>query len=171
MDLNQLRDDVFQIIEAKGFHDIEHSQLEAMTFRQIAHLANEWGEARRIYLTLPARYNGDKQATLAELYEELADVIIVALDLAGIHQVDMKDVGIEKMAIGTMDSLWEEMAMKIGMLANTYRKTKVVDAGKLRRIIVLAAFIMRRCGGDPVAQVQAKNEKNAERPERYGVAA
>ena len=171
MDLNQMRDQVFGVMEEKGFHGIEHTQLEAITFRQIGHLMTEWGEARRLYLKLPARYNGGHTATVAEMNEELADIIIVALDLAGIHGLDMGDVGIEKTPIGTIDGMWEEIAVKIGQLNDIYRKTNEINAGVLRRIIVLAAFIMRRCGGEPMTEVETKMAINTERKEKYGVAA
>ena len=44
MDLNPLAEYVYGIIQEKGFHDIQHSQIETLTFRQLLHLVTEWGE-------------------------------------------------------------------------------------------------------------------------------
>ena len=47
MNLNPLADRIFKVIEDKGFHDIQHSQRESLTFRQLLHLVTEWNEFRR----------------------------------------------------------------------------------------------------------------------------
>ena len=52
MDLNPLAEYVYEIIEEKGFHSIEHTQVETLTFRQLLHLVTEWGEMFYHYDTM-----------------------------------------------------------------------------------------------------------------------
>jgi hypothetical protein len=167
MDLNQLSDSVYQVIQDKGHHDVAITPLVALTYRQLSHLHIEKCEARAQWWDNLI----NKPGAFQQMIEELADIIIVALDLCGIQQVDLSNVPIEEFPIGMMDEMWHEMDAKIGVLENTYRKSGCVDQDAMSRVITLAAFIMRRHGSDPIEEVEKKMRINASRPARYGLAA
>jgi len=170
MDLNQLADHIYGVIEDKGFHGIQHSQVETLTFRQLLHLVTEWGEMFYHYDTMRIADHRTGQEHLARLYEEGADVLIVALDLAAMHRLDLGDVPLEKPYLGAIVDLYTSVPLAIGLLGDIYRKHRYLDKEKLVIVIRTVCELMRRHGADPLEQVQIKMRKNAGRPARYGTA-
>jgi NTP pyrophosphatase (non-canonical NTP hydrolase) len=166
MDLNPLAKYVYEVIEEKGFHGIDHPQIETLTFRQLLHLVTEWGEMMQIKHGLT--YSGrPKSELLAQLYEEGADILIVALDLAAMHHLDL-NVPVEGMPVGILDQMYVNIPILIGKLGDGYRKQRVLDQELLIEMIALVAMILKRHGADPIAEVKRKMAKNARRPTRYG---
>ena len=169
MNLNPLAGRIFSVIESKGFHDIQHSQQESLTFRQLLHLVAEWNEMLEHYqaVHLPG---SDTQQELAGLYEEGADILIVALDLAALHRVDLSAVAIEKPVYGGLDFLFLRIPRLIGRLGDIYRKERRLDKRLLSQIIHTTSGILKRHGANPLEEVEVKMKKNAARPQRYGTA-
>jgi hypothetical protein len=167
MDLNPLAEHVYEVIEEKGFHGIEHPQVETLTFRQLLHLITEWGEMMQIkhWLTYSDRPTSE---LLAQLYEEGADILIVALDLAVMHKLDLHSVPVEGMPVGILDQMYVNIPILIGKLGDQYRKQRVLDQELLIEMITLTAMILKRHGADPIAEMKRKMAKNAQRPTRYG---
>ena len=170
MDLNPLAEYVFEVIEEKGFHSIEHPQLETITFRQLLHLVTEWGEMFYHYDSIRIANHKRGQEHLQMLYEEGADVLIVALDLAALHKLDLSDVPIEKPYLGAITDLYASVPLTIGHIGDIYRKQRVLDKDKLVIVIRTICELIRRHGADPLAEVKKKMDKNARRPTRYGTA-
>jgi hypothetical protein len=170
MDFNPLAEYVYEIIQEKGFHDIEHSQIETLTFRQLLHLVTEWGEMFYHYDTMRIADHRRGQEHLAKLYEEGADVLIVALDLAAMHHIDLGDVPIQKPYLGAITDLYASVPLTIGHMGDIYRKQRVLDRDKLVIVIRTICELLRRHGANPLDEVQKKMVKNAGRPTRYGTA-
>ncbi len=169
MNLNPLTQDILAVIEEKGFHDIEHPQIETLTFRQILHLVTEWGEMMHIKHWLTYKTDGRSPGELlARLYEEGADIIIVALDLAGLHGLDLGEVRIEGMPVGILDAMYTSIPVIIGQLGDRYRKERILDQDLLIKLITTTAMILKRHGADPLAEVEKKMARNRKRPARYG---
>jgi NTP pyrophosphatase (non-canonical NTP hydrolase) len=168
MNLNPLATVIHQVIEDKGFHDIEHSQVEVITFRQLLHLVTEWAEMFYQYeqMQLPGHDSG----RLARLHEEGADILIVALDLAGMHRLDLRDVRLEKVMYGAIPDLYMSVPITIGLLGDTYRKQRVLDRERLIILIWTVSELLRRHGASALEEVQKKMEMNKGRPRRYGTA-
>jgi hypothetical protein len=167
LNLNTHRDAIYSVIEGKGFHTIQHTHLEALTFRQLLHLLTEYGEMHEHYRSLMGKERG---TGLAGLYEEGADILIVALDLAGMHKIDLFEVAVEGSPVGILEFLYAEIPLVIGRLGDEYRKERRLNATLLRRLIVVTCFILRRHGAEPWAEVSKKMDKNRGRPTRYGLA-
>jgi NTP pyrophosphatase (non-canonical NTP hydrolase) len=165
MDLNPLSEHVYQVIQSKGHHDVKISPLEALTFRQLNHLHIEKVEAFSQYRRLQIS-NGD---VLPKMIEELADVMIVMLDLCGIQRVDLSDVPIESYAAGIESILWEDLDVAIGLLEDTYRKQSYLNQVFVEDIFIFASRLMRRHGSNPIEEVQKKMKTNGNRPARYGL--
>jgi hypothetical protein len=104
---------------------------------------------------------------LAQLYEEGADILIVALDLAAMHHLDL-NVPVEGMPVGILDQMYVNIPILIGRLGDQYRKRRVLDQELLIEMITLTAMILKRHGADPIWEVKRKMAKNAHRPPRYG---
>ena len=168
MNLNPLTNYIFEVIESKGFHAIQHSHLETITFRQICHLTTEWAEMLHHYeeMQLPDREEGH----LAKLYEEGADIIIVALDLAAWHHIDLSKSQVGKRVYGDIRSLYYRIPVLVGKLGDTYRKGRVLDADVLTGIVQLVYELLGRHGTDAIEQVRRKMDQNARRPDRWGTA-
>jgi len=166
MDLNPLAEYVYKVIEEKGFHDIQHSQPETLTFRQLLHLLTEWGEMFYHYDTM--RIADHKHEHLQMLYEEGADVLIVALDLAAMHHIDLSDVPIQKPYLGAITDLYASVPLALGHMGDIYRKQRILDRDKLVMVIRTICELLRRHGANPLDEVQKKMAKNAGRPPRYG---
>ena len=167
MDLNPLAEHVYEVIEEKGFHGIEHPQIETLTFRQLLHLVTEWGEMMQIkhWLTYSSR---STSRLLAQLYEEGADILIEALDLAAMHHLDLGEVPIEVLPLGILEAMYSKVPVIVGRLGDEYRKQRVLDQELLVELITLTAMILKRHGADPIAEVEKKMAKNARRPTRFG---
>jgi len=148
MDLNPLAEYVYKVIEEKGFHGIQHSQVETLTFRQLLHLVTEWGEMFYHYDTM-----------------RIADL---ALDLAAMHHIDLSDVPIQKPYLGAITDLYASVPLTIGHMGDIYRKQRVLDRERLVIVIRTICELLRRHGANPLDEVQKKMAKNAGRPTRYG---
>ena len=170
MNLNPLAASIYEVIEDKGFHDIGHSQVESITFRQLLHLVTEWGEMFYHYDTMRIADHKTGQDHLRMLYEEGADVLIVALDLAAMHRLDLGDVPLEKPFLGAITDLYISVPLTIGVLGDIYRKQRILDREKLVIVIRTICELMRRHGANPLDEVRKKMAKNAGRPRRYGTA-
>jgi translation initiation factor 2 alpha subunit (eIF-2alpha) len=159
-----LRDEIYQVMDEKGLHAITYTQQETLVFRQLAHLAIKWGE---VWQAMMEASKTDFENVLSDtkVIEELADIIIVAYDLAGIAGVDVKDVITP--TCGSTNGIVRIMRF-IASTADSYRKTKSL-AG-LDEIISMAAESIVSWGGDPLEAVQAKMDKNRARPNQYGIA-
>jgi hypothetical protein len=166
MNLNPLIEQVYQVIHSKGHHDVPISHLEALTFRQLNHLHIEKCEAFAQYRLVQI---GRKEA-LPRMIEELADVVIVTLDLCGIQHVDLEDVPIENYAVGIESIMWEDLDQAIGLLEDTFRKHGYLNEVFVEDILILATRLMRRHGSDPIEAVRSKMQINGDRPARYGLA-
>jgi NTP pyrophosphatase (non-canonical NTP hydrolase) len=88
--LNLIARDVYENACNKGFHDIEELELEVQRMaRHTANLHGEvselWEAARKGELYKPC----DKDADLTCMEEELADIIIRAMDTASVFGVDI----------------------------------------------------------------------------------
>lgn len=150
---NTTRDYVFSVIQEKGFHDQQLSQLQSLTFRQLCHLVTEAAEFRT------ATFGREE-----EYVEELADIAIVFLDLLGLHQLDVPKVEAHK---HDLDALIMNLFMEIGDVANMYRKKNMFfPRGIWRTLYDIAATL----NIDLEEAVLCKMEKNAKRPKLYGVA-
>jgi hypothetical protein len=165
MDLNPLAQHVYDVIQSKGHHDVEISPLEALTYRQLSHLHIEKCEAFTQYRQVIL---GRKEA-LPKMIEELADVMIVMLDLCGIHHVDLSDVPIEGYAAGIEAIMWEDLDVAIGLLEDTYRKQRYLNEVFIEDILILASRLMRRHGSNPIEEIEKKMKINGSRPARYGL--
>jgi NTP pyrophosphatase (non-canonical NTP hydrolase) len=162
--VNKLRDEIHQVMEDKGLHSIEYTQQEAMIFRQLCHLAIEWGE---VWQAVVAASKTDFENVLSDtkVVEELADIIIVAYDLAGIAGVEMTD------DLNPTCSTVNGIVMLMRAIAETadlYRKYKSLDG--LVHVVNYAAESIVSWGGDPLEAVRQKMDRNRERPRQYGVA-
>jgi NTP pyrophosphatase (non-canonical NTP hydrolase) len=166
MNLNPLIEQVYQVIHSKGHHDVPISHLEALTFRQLSHLHIEKCEAFAQYRHLQI---GHKEV-LPRMIEELADVMIVMLDLRGIQDIDLEDVPIENYAVGIESIMWEDLDQAIGLLEDTYRKAGYLNEVFIEDILILASRLMRRHGSNPIEEIQKKMKVNGSRPAGYGLA-
>jgi NTP pyrophosphatase (non-canonical NTP hydrolase) len=169
MNLNELCYDIHGVMEAKGFHGIQHTHLETITFRQLLHLVTEWDEMHD-HFTFLGISDVDQGQNLADLYEEGADILIVALDLCGMHGIDLSDVRIEDTPIGILDLMYERVPKLIGKLGDHYRKERSLRADLMEQLIITVSHILRRHGADPIAEIEKKMARNRNRPQRYGTA-
>jgi hypothetical protein len=160
--MNKLRDEIHQVMEDKGFHAVEYTHKEALIFRQLCHLAIEWGEAWETFLMLrPVEHAGHR----ARAIEELADIMIVAYDLAGMAGVDMTD---DPYPAGPAPEAMILLIRSIAYACDEYRKHKTLEG--LRHVVAYAAETIAAWGGDPAQAVARKMEINRLRPAGYGVA-
>jgi hypothetical protein len=171
MNLNPLGASIYEVIEDKGFHDIRHSQVESVTFRQLLHLVTEWAEMMALKHAMTYK-TGDEPAgaLLGRFYEEGADILIVALDLAAMHRLDMGRVPLERPYYGPLDHLFSLVPQLIGMIGDGYRKGRSIDRDKLVELVHVVSELLRRHGGDALKEVERKMARNRERPRRYGTA-
>jgi NTP pyrophosphatase (non-canonical NTP hydrolase) len=161
-----MSDAIFRVISSKGLHDMEYDHWETITFRQIVHLVTEWSEMYEHYQELQRK--PQQPEVMKQLLEEAADILIVALDLAAIHKMDMSEVPLNGQPVGVLNYMYTGVPELIGKLGDRYRKRKVLDQEVLIRLIVLVSHIMRRHGADPINEIQKKMKINVDRPQRYG---
>jgi hypothetical protein len=158
---------VGEVIADKGFHAIEHTDKEALTFRQISHLMSEWTEAYEIWSALRSGTipTAQRETAAYDMAVELIDIVIVALDLAWLNEIDVGNLAIDYYFV--QETEWVNLAQNIGALANAYRKQYILKPGILQHIIEQAWTLCRRVGYDPEAVFQQKMIINASRPARY----
>jgi NTP pyrophosphatase (non-canonical NTP hydrolase) len=171
MNLNPLAGYVFEVIDSKGHHDPEFSKEESITFRQLSHMNIEWVEAFTLFRKIPIARLGPAPAGLVEkMREELADILIVLLDLCAIHRIDLSDVPLEGYPSGIEATMWEDLIIAIGRLADHYRKVRSLNKEFATKTFVLATRLIRRHGSDPIGEILTKMRKNKGRPRQYGLA-
>jgi NTP pyrophosphatase (non-canonical NTP hydrolase) len=164
--LNDVARQIYQVIEEKGHHAIEHTHIETITFRQLLHLVDEWTEmmtARHAML-----YGEDKKAARAKMIEEGADILIVALDLCAMHDVDLDGLDLNQMYMGVLMDLFMNVPILVGKMANHYRKQREIDQEAMTKLLRTVGEILRRHGANALEQVEHKMAINAARPTRYG---
>jgi NTP pyrophosphatase (non-canonical NTP hydrolase) len=165
--VNQLRDEIYRVIDTKGHHSVQHTQREALTFRQLNHLFIEACEAYQHFREL--RYTNHTKNHLEAMAEELADVLIVAFDLCALHQIDLTILGqsFKELPTGILEHTWEELLLTIGDIADQYRKTRQLK--HMPNLMTQVALLMRRHGAEPIEEVNKKMARNKKRPARYGL--
>lgn len=99
--LNEWRDELHGLAKQKGWYDNEETELQFVT-RCVANLHGEvselWEAARNGSLHMPCdknivvEYHDVSGWMLTNLHEELADIIIRALDMAGRLNIDIESV-------------------------------------------------------------------------------
>lgn len=166
MNLQPMSEAIYQAITQKGHHDIEYSQLETLTFRQIVHLLTEWAEMYEHYQEITRTPR--QPEVLAKLHEEGADILIVALDLCGLHQLDVTEVPVDGQPIGVLNTMYSEVPAIIGHLGDLYRKYNRLDQHWMHKLIILVWHLLKRHGADPAHVIQQKMEINMARPQKYG---
>lgn len=89
MHLNELRDITHQLAVEKGWYDKQETTIQYVT-RCVANIHGEiselWESARKGSLHKPC----DKNCNLTQIEEELADIIIRVLDMAGELDIDIE---------------------------------------------------------------------------------
>jgi hypothetical protein len=102
------------------------------------------------------------------MIEEGADILIVALDLCAMHEVDLEGVVLDQIYMGVLLDLFTNVPILVGKMANHYRKKREIDGESMSKLLRTVAEILRRHGARPLEAVNAKMEINAQRPSRYG---
>lgn len=93
MILNDLRDKAYNNARTKGFYDAGVPDVAAYCANLHGEVSELWEAHRRNVLNQPC----DKNAELTCLEEELADIVIRVLDMAGALGVDLDGAVAEKM--------------------------------------------------------------------------
>lgn len=170
MNLNYLAQDIYGVIEEKGHHGIEHTHVETLTFRQLLHLVDEWTEMvnMRHHMQFRANTPQEKAEARQRMYEEGADVLIVAFDLCSMHNVDLSEVAWESPYLGTIQDLFLNVPLLVGQMANEYRKERTINQEAMVKLLRSVGEILRRHGANALEQVERKMAINASRPTRYG---
>jgi len=133
----------------KGFWHNPISDLQARTWRQLCHIADELHEAGHALVV-------GKEA----VSEELADVCIVILDLLGAYGVEFD--------VRTLQATPRSDTYLIKIM-RTFRKEDRLDQVALIHIMEGCAWSIG--GTDKLYdEIYAKMLKNAQRPQLYGVA-
>lgn len=160
--MNEYRDLAFQNAEEKGFHAVKMTDLEALTHKQLCHLFIELCEAE-------GQYSCD---AIRETAVELADVAIVALDLAGIHKIDVGPATIIMTRADATDTVWNSLGtllVHIQRLADCCRKEGKLSPNALCCVIGRALATIGLLGHDPIEVLTRKMIVNAGRPALYGI--
>lgn len=142
---------VHDVIAKKGFWGIVPQGLQAITFRQMAHLANEIAEARVASAGIVAKEPPIK---------EWADAIIVLLDMMGGNGWSY-----DLMTVPLCNDNIDKALMDI---LSVYRKESRIDIDAVNSLI---GTILYENGRRAVLEaVVAKMQTNAARPQAYGLA-
>ncbi len=162
--MNQIRDEIYDVMEDKGFHSIEYTQKEALIFRQLCHLATEWGEAYWAYRRACSEFSDVPAAGRAgKAIEEVADIMIVAYDLAGIVGLDISD---DPYPTGYTPQQIIPLMAAIAQTCDEYRKYGTLEGLKI--VLSYAQETIAAWGDSPMEAVERKMEKNRLRPRLYG---
>ena len=164
--LNDVASSIHAVIEEKGHHAIEHTHIETITFRQLLHLVDEWTEMMTARHEMV--YGEDKPAARERMIEEGADILIVALHLCAMHEVDLEGVVLDQIYMGVLMDLFTNVPILVGKMANHYRKKREIDQESMSKLLRTVAELLRRHGARPLEAVAAKMRINAQRPTRYG---
>jgi NTP pyrophosphatase (non-canonical NTP hydrolase) len=154
MDINAIKQDVFETMEAKGFHDMQYTNHQALVFRQICHLFSEYYEAT--------------WATDQERPEEVADIVIVLMDLSGLLGIDMYPL--QHTNIPRESDVWLILLASISQISQSYRKTGQVSEDKINDVLQGCYALSIYSNFNLLNAIERKMAKNKARPHRYGVA-
>jgi NTP pyrophosphatase (non-canonical NTP hydrolase) len=166
--LNDVARQIYEVIEEKGHHSIEHTHIETITFRQLLHLVDEWTELMNARHRMQYGTPGEKRREREGMIEEGADILIVALDLCAMHDVDLGEVDLSTIYMGTINHLLLDVPLLVGQMASVYRKQRLIHQEAMCKLLRTVGEILRRHGVNPIEAVEWKMEINSQRPPRYG---
>jgi NTP pyrophosphatase (non-canonical NTP hydrolase) len=141
---------------------------KANLFRRVTKLFEELGEVAEAYLNSSSSSN-NKKKKWADVREEAADVLIVALDILltqddGVAKVREACLRLDRMPMGTLEQHCFHIGANAGRFGLTYEATPVAAAfygnDMVRNAFLLADLVFAAgiFGGKPVAEASAVKE-------------
>ena len=185
MDLNKLKDEAYSIAKANGWHDEEHSDEHflMLIITEVAEAVQADRDNRHADVakfkkwqgnslplseeTRTRRFKEDFEAYIKNTVEdELADVVIRCLDLAGLREFDLKEVAT---LVGELESLEEGT----GFTDFCYALSVISTCDDLteEKVIEIIAVVLKYCeltGIDISFFIQTKMNYNRLRGYHHG---